>query len=75
MHTTRSAPPTSIFTHGKHPVHQVSALYTENREVMVQRPWALAWETTVITANCLTFGTPPRVRSRFGLSDGSLSKL
>ena len=29
----------------------------------------------VNTFGQLTFGTPPRVRSRFGLSEGNLSKL
>ena len=46
---TQSAPPISIFTHGKRPVSRVSAQYTENLGVMVECPWALTRDTTVIT--------------------------
>ena len=46
---TQSAPPISIFTHGKRSVSRVSAQYTENLGVMVERPWALTRDTTVLT--------------------------
>ena len=45
---TQSAPPISICTHGKRPVSRVSAQYTENLGAMVERPWALTRDTTVI---------------------------
>ena len=47
---TQSAPPISIFAHGKRPVSRVSAQYTENLGVMVERPWALTRDTTVCTS-------------------------
>ena len=37
----------SIFTHGKHPVHRVSAQYSKKQGVMEERPRALAQENTV----------------------------
>ena len=42
-------PPLSIVAHCKRPVYRASAQYGEKRGFMVERPWALTRDTTVIT--------------------------
>ena len=46
-HIHKPAPPISIFTHSKCPLHQASAHYGEKWRFMVEHPWVLAWDTMV----------------------------
>ena len=47
-HGHASTPPISIFTHSKCPVNRANAQYGEKLRLMVERLWALAWDTTVL---------------------------